>query len=279
MMVPGCTSTGHTKLSGIHVDTPQAGPLFVAMQTMLKAYNATMDTRVPVAAGTTDYQQFTLASKNAGATCAIIPLGQNEAVQVVGAAKQLSTDLKFSGSANTFTAVDMKNVGDFAKNIILNTAFPPAKASQQRWPILADVINDLKGGGFTVETLKTSSIRSWLSVYALVTIVEKFGTPDTISKEAITAALKAAKDVDMFNIIPPWTPSFSATGGQGSFSSVSQPWYYIVTFDAQGNPTVGDKLFNVINELAGRRDYPQPGAAGATTTTTAAGATTTTTAN
>jgi branched-chain amino acid transport system substrate-binding protein len=262
IQVPGCTTHGLTKLGAIHVDTPQAGPLFAAMAGLLKAYNATLDFKVPVTAGTTDYQQFTLAAKNAGVQCAIIPLGQNEATQVLGAAKQLGTDLKFSGSANSFSSNDMKNLGSFAQNIYLGSSYPPARASQDRWPILADIINDVKGAGLTADTLKTAPIRSWLAAYALVTIVEKFGTPDDISKEAITKALKAAKDVDMFNMIPPWTPSFSATGGQGAFASVSNPWYYVVSFDSKGDPTVADKRINIINELGGKLDYPQPAAAG-----------------
>jgi hypothetical protein len=266
MQVVGCTRNNNTKLAAIHVDTPSIGPLFAAMAGMLKAYNTTMDIKVPISKGTTDFQQFTLTAKNGGATCAIIPLGQAEAVQVLQAAKQLGTDLKFSGSANSFSPDDMKAFGSFAKNIYLNTAFPPADSSQTTWPILADVLNDLKSGGFTVNSTKTAPIRSWMATYAFVTIIEKFGKPDDISKEAITAAMKAAKDVDMFGLIPPWTPSFSATGGQGSFSAVSQPWYHVVTYDESGKPTVSDKVYNVINEITGKIDYPQPTAPGAAST-------------
>jgi ABC-type branched-subunit amino acid transport system substrate-binding protein len=261
MMIPGCTRNGHTKLAAIHVDTPAIGPLFAALSGMLKAYNATLDTKVPVTKGTTDFQQFTLGAKNGGATCTIIPLGQAEAVQVLQAAKALGTDMKFSGSLGSFSADDMKSFGDFTKQLYLNTAIPPATAPLDKWPIMADVLNDLKPAGLTANNLKTAPLRSWLATYAFVTIIEKFGKPDDISKEAITAAMKAAKDVDMFKLIPPWTPSFSATGGQGAFASVSQPWYYVVTYDANGNATVQDKVYNVVNEITGKIDYPQPTAA------------------
>jgi branched-chain amino acid transport system substrate-binding protein len=274
MQVPGCTRNGNTKLAAVHVDTPTIGPLFAALGPMLKAYNATMETKIPLAAGTTDYQQFTLAAQNAGATCVIIPLGQNEAVQVLQAANQLNTTLKWSGSANTFNAADMKNFGDFAKQIYVNTAFPSPTASQTRWPILATILKDLGASGeksMEPDNMKTSAIRSWMSVYALTTIMEKFGKPDDISRQSVMAAVKAAKDVDMFGLIPPWTPTFSQAPGT-PFSSVSQPWYYVESFDAGGNVTVGDKQYNVIFELGGKLDYPQPTAAGSsgsgTTTTT-----------
>jgi ABC-type branched-subunit amino acid transport system substrate-binding protein len=263
MQVVGCTRNSHTKLAAIHLDSAAITPLFTAMAPMLKAYNATLDTKLPVTKGTTDFQQFTLGAKNAGATCAILPLGQNEIVQVLQAAQALGTDLKFSISHNSVSADDMKGFGNLADQIYLNSAFPPATGSQTKWPILADVINDLKSGGFTATSIKTAPIRSWLATYALVTIVEKFGKPDDISSTAITAALKAAKDVDMLGLVPPWTPSFSASGGQGSFSSISQPWYYVMSYDDNGKVTVQDKFYNFIQEVGGKTDYAQPAAAGA----------------
>ena len=118
----------------------------------------------------------------------------------------------------------MKNFGDFTKNLVFNTSFPPATASQDKWPILADIIRDL---GQSADEVKVPAIRSWLSTYALVNVVEKFGTPDTISKDAITAALKAAKDVDMFNMVPAWTPPPGTAGwtnaGPRDFSTIGKP--------------------------------------------------------
>jgi ABC-type branched-subunit amino acid transport system substrate-binding protein len=258
MQVVGCTRNGYTKLAAIHVDTPAIGPVFAAMPSLLAAYHATLDTKLPVTAGTTAFDQLTVAAKQTGATCAIFPLGQNEAVQVLQAAKALGTDLRFSGTANNFNADDVKNLGTFARQIYLNSAFPPANASQDRWPILADIIEDLAATGQTATTIKTTSIRAWLATYALVTVVEKFGHPDDISSSAVMAAIKAAKDVDMFGLIPPWTPTFSALPGS-PFSSVSQPWYYLSTYDADGTVSVSERRFNVLEELNGTRDYPQPG--------------------
>jgi ABC-type branched-subunit amino acid transport system substrate-binding protein len=257
MMVPGCATNGLKKIAAIHVDTPQILPLFGALAGMLKAYDATMDTKLPLAAGTTDFQQFTLSAQSAGANCAIIPLGQNEAVQVLQAAQQLGSDLKFSGSAASFNADNLKQFGDFNENIIFNSALPPANASQERWPILGAIIDDL---GEPADKILPPEIRSWLSVYALKTIVEQYGTPDDISSAAITKAMKAAKDVDMFGLVPPWTPSFSASP---SFKAVSQPWYYVMTFDKDGKPVIQDKQYNVINELTGVLDYDHKPSVGA----------------
>jgi hypothetical protein len=107
-----------------------------------------------------------------------------------------------------------------------------------------------------------------MAVYALKTMVEKFGHPDDISRAAITTAVKAAKDVDMFGLIPPWTPSLSASK---SFPAVSNPYYYVFHLE-NGKYVVSDKLYNFTNELVGNITYEQPAVGStapvATTTTT-----------
>jgi ABC-type branched-subunit amino acid transport system substrate-binding protein len=257
MQVVGCLTNKHTKLAAIHVDTPTIGPVFAAMEPMLKAYGAELVAKLPVTAGTADFQQFVSSARNAGATCVVLLLGQNEAVQVLQAARDLGTDLNFSGSANTFSADEMKSFGTLARQIYLSSALPPANASQARWPILADIIDDLKDAAFTATTLKTGAIRSWLATSVLVTVIETFGTPDDVSPAAVTAAFQAAKDVDMLGLIPPWTPSVAALPAS-LFATMSQPWYYVSTYEPDGNVTVSNQLYNVANELTGKIDYPQP---------------------
>ena len=269
MMVPGCTRNGHKKIAAIHFDTPQMAPLFAALGAMLKAYGAEMVKTIPVPAGTTDFQQFTLAAEKAGATCAIIPLGTSEAVQVLQAAKQLGSKMTFSASFGSFGTSDLKAFGDFAKQIYLNAEIPPITADQKSWPILKEAIADLSASGapeLQPDRVKSSTFASWIATYAFVKIVQDFGTPDTITREAVSAAVQKAKDVDMFGLIPPWTPSASIAG-PGPFSAISQPWYYVATFDG-GKFKIQPDQYNVLAELRGTIEYPQPGASGAPTPTT-----------
>lgn len=276
MMVPACARNGHTKIAAIHVDTPQIGPLFAALGGMLKAYGAEIVARLPVPAGTTDFQQFTLAAERAGATCAIVPLGENEAVQVLQAAQQLGSDMTFSASLGTFGQADVAALGDFASQLYFNAELPPITGDQDRWPILEEAIADLEASGdaeLQEDQIKSSPFRSWLAVYSFVKVIEEFGTPDTITREAVMAAIKAAKDVDHFGLIPSWTPTASVTG-PGPFASISQPWYYVVTFE-DGEFVVSDEQYHVVNELQGKIEYPQPGESGGSTSTTAASPTTT----
>lgn len=252
---------GHTKIAMIHVDTPLIQALRPVLGPMFEAYGAELTTMIPVPQGTTDYQQFILAAEDSGATGVILPLGEAEAVQVIRAAEQLGSDLEFATSLGTFGLAEAQDLGPFGEQVLFNSELPPVTASTDTWPILGDVVADLSASGepeLQQDEIKSSSFRSWLAVYALDQVVEQFGTPDDVSREAITAAFESAGNVDMFGLIPPWTPRGGT--GEGILGAVSNPWYYQVTFDAEAEDfVVGDELLNVVEELAGNIDYPQPG--------------------
>jgi ABC-type branched-subunit amino acid transport system substrate-binding protein len=261
MMPAQLAQAGHTKIAMIHVDTPPIQALPPLLEPMLDAYGAELTAMIPVAQGTTDYQQFILAAQDSGATGVMLPLGEAEAVQVIRAAEQLGSDLEFATSLGTFGQADAADLGSFADQVLFNSELPPVTAPIDEWPILGDVVTDLAASGepeLQIDQIKSSSFRSWLAVYALDQVVEQFGNPDDISREAITAAFESASDVDMFELIPPWTPRGGS--GEGLFGAVSNPWYYQVTFDVdEGNFVVGDDRLNVVEELAGNLEYTQPG--------------------
>jgi len=260
MMLPPLANTGHTELALIHVDTPAVQALAGVLQPMLDAHGVELTTMIPVPQGTTDYQQFILAAEDSGATGAMLALGEAEAVQVLGAAQQLATDMEFSTSLGTFGLADAQELGDFGAQIRFNSEVPPATASTEEWPILADVVLDLSASGepeLQRDQIKSSAVRSWLAVFALVQTVEQFGDPDDVSREAITAALESASDVDLHGLAPAWTPRGGT--GEGLLGAVSNPWYFQVNFDPEADDfVVEDERLNVVEEFAGNLDYPQP---------------------
>ena len=145
-MVPACTRAGHKKIAAIDFDSPVMGALFNAFGGMLKAYGAELVATIPVTAGTTDYQQYILKAQQAGAECVILPLGNNEAIQVLNAAKELNSKLTFSGSLGTFGLADLQKYGKFGEQIYLNAEIPPV-TDVAKWPINADIIKDLSASG------------------------------------------------------------------------------------------------------------------------------------
>ena len=102
MMAPPLLQTGHKKLYMIGVDSPTIEAIPKVMDGMIKSYGAEFVGLSKVAGGTTDFQQYILAAEDAGADGVMLPLGENEAVQVLRAAQQLGTKLDFSASLGTF---------------------------------------------------------------------------------------------------------------------------------------------------------------------------------
>ncbi|HEX5588216.1 MAG TPA: ABC transporter substrate-binding protein [Acidimicrobiia bacterium] len=261
MMVPPLTKDGFKKIYMIGVDSPQIDALKGIMGTMAKAYGAEIVGLSKVTAGTTDYQQFVLAAQDAGADSVILPLGDNEANQVLQAAQQLGSKLEFSVSLGTFGREDIKKLGSFAKQMHFNAEIPPATASTKTWPVLKNITADLASDGSKEnqkERLKTSPVRSWIALWHLKTIMENSGSDlNNMTRESVTAAMNAATDVDTFGLIPPWTPNKPSNILGGVFSRVSNPWYYNVTWNGKDFVIAKDRM-NVENELNGVTKYDQP---------------------
>jgi branched-chain amino acid transport system substrate-binding protein len=266
MMAPPLLQKGDKKLYMIGVDTPTIGQIPALMDTMIKSYGGQFVGLSKVAAGTTDFQQFILAAQDAGADGVMLPLGDNEATQVLQAAQQLGSKLDFSASLGTFGKTDIQKFGKFAKQIHFNAELPPITASAARWPILPIVAKDLAASGkkdLQPNAIKSSPFRSWVAVYHLKEILEKFGDPNNVTRESVTAAMNKATDVDTFGLIPPWTPNKpSELPGvlKSVVTRVSNPWYYSVSWNGK-QFVVGKNQLNLIEELSGNQNYPQQAAA------------------
>ena len=264
MMAPPLLKTGHKKLYMIGVDVPTMGTLPPLMKPMVASYGAEILGLSKVPAGTTDYQQFVLAAQDAGADSVMLPLGDNEAIQVLQAAKQLNTKLDFSVSLGTFGKADIKQFGSFAKHILFNAELPPVTGDQKTWPILKQVIADLSASGdpqLQKDKIKSSPFRSWVAVYHFVTLMGQ-NNPDNITRASVVAALNSAKDLDTFGLIPPWTPNqeggVNGVAGQLThWTRISQPWYYLVSWDGKQFVVAKDRM-NVSEEMGGNHTYTQP---------------------
>jgi ABC-type branched-subunit amino acid transport system substrate-binding protein len=263
MMAPPLLKTDHKKIYIIGVDAPAIGTFPALMKPMADSYGAEIVGLSKVPAGTTDFQQFVLAAQDAGADSVIVPLGENEAVQVLQAAKQLNSKLDFSVSLGTFGKDDIKQFGSFAKQMYFNAELPPVTASAKTWPILPTVISDLSKSGdkaLQKNQIKSSPFRSWVAVNHFVQMMGK--DPDNITRESVKAALDSATDVDTYGLIPPWTPNQASeiegvVGALTRFSRISQPWYYQVTWNGKTFVVAKDRM-NVIEEMGGNHDYAQP---------------------
>lgn len=258
MMAANLAKAGYKKIYLIGVDTPQLDAIPPLMRQMLTAYGAQLVGVSKVPAGTTDYQQFLLAAERAGADSIMLPLDENQSVQVLQAANQLGTKLPISGSFGTFSVERLKELLPISKQMMFNAEIPPATADQKRWPILKQLIADLEASGkpeLKRDRIKSSPMRSWIAVWHLKTIAEQYADPDNLTRASMMEAMRKATNVDTFGLIPPWTPNASVP--VLAFTRISNPWYYTGTFDGKKFKLDKDQL-HVANELAGTINYAQP---------------------
>ena len=203
---------GISEIGLIRVDFAAASAL-VGLMEDLYAGDATFPYDVPVAAGTTDFNQFILGAQDAGVGGAVLALGEQEAVQVVRAGQQLGTDLTIGSSLGTFSHATVTELGDFAEQMVFLWSFPPATVDL---PVYQALRQDLAASGeesLQPANLKASPMRSWIGLYALLHMIREDGMTE-FTREGITQMLEQAQDVPMLDIFggEDWTPDLDHPG-------------------------------------------------------------------
>ncbi|MFV0318532.1 MAG: ABC transporter substrate-binding protein [Microthrixaceae bacterium] len=174
---------------------------------------ATITEDIPVPAGTTDFGQFILAAQQADSTGAILALAEQEGIQVVDAAQQLSSDLVLGSSLGSFSQQTVADLGDFAEQMVFLWSFAPPTMNI---PVYDAMRSDLAASGeeaLQPEQLKASPVRSWIGLYAMLWMIRDQQVTE-FSGEAMTAMLQSATDVPMLEMFGPdsWTPDASHPG-------------------------------------------------------------------
>ncbi len=212
MMPQALINDGIDKIATLRVDLPEASAMGGIMD-QIYGDQAEFTADIPVPAGTTDFSQFILAADESGAGGATLSVGEQEAIQIVRAGEQLGTDLKLGSSMGSFSHSIASDLGDFAQNMIFVSPFAPATADL---PVYDAMRSDLAASGeesLQPENLKSSPIRSWSGLYALLWMLREEGTTD-FQRADITAMLQAAENVPMLDIYggEDWTPNAEHPG-------------------------------------------------------------------
>jgi ABC-type branched-subunit amino acid transport system substrate-binding protein len=168
---------------------------------------------VPVPAGPTDFGQFVLAAQDGGAGGLMLAVGEQEAIQIVRAGEQLSTDMLIGASLGSFSQATVAELGDFAEQMVFLWSFPPATFDLPVYEALRSDMAASDEESLEPENLKTSPMRSWIGLYALLWMVRDTGMTD-FTREGVTEMLQQATDVPMLDMFggEDWTPSANHPG-------------------------------------------------------------------
>ena len=200
---------------------------------------------IPVPAGTTDYSQFITAAEQAGAEGVIIGLGGQEAIQVLRAAQQLDSKLLISASLGTFPYRDLAELGDFAKQMVLNGSSVPATADV---PVMDVLRSDLAASGRgrpPAEEPQGDADEFVDGLYALLTIIRTAGTKD-FSRANLTSLIQKSGPIDMLGLTADWTPN---TTNPGTFPRTGNGYYAFYRWDPKASFEGTDGNFNKTSEV------------------------------
>ncbi len=236
LMPKALIDAGVTEVGAIRVDSAGAGALLGLISGVYEG-EATFPVDIPVAAGTTDFSQFILGVQDAGAGGAFLAIGEQEAVQVVRAAEQLSSDVQLGVTLGTFSHGAVSDFGDYAENMAFTWSFPPATFDV---PVYEALRADFAASGedaLALENLKASPMRSWIGLYALLFVLRDVGMTEFTGPD-IRAALEASGPVPMLDIFggEDWTPD---TDHPGLFQRAGTDHWATYTWDPDAEAPEG----------------------------------------
>jgi branched-chain amino acid transport system substrate-binding protein len=221
---------GHKKLAEVIVQTPTAGSVKALLNPGFKALGGEIVTEVLIPPGTSDYSQYVAAATKDGADAALMLVDYPQAAPFMDAMSQLNSKLVLGISASSFTLDNWKKYSKYTTKAAISDATPNVTSSPKQFPGVKQFAADMKAGGFKLSELKGQASGAWLSVLAFQTVVDG-AKPSTVDAASTLAALKAAKNVDLQGMIPPWTPS--ATDPSPIFTNVSNPYMYTQKFNGK----------------------------------------------
>jgi ABC-type branched-subunit amino acid transport system substrate-binding protein len=246
--MPALNNVGVKKFVIFVPVTGQVGALAAFAGPLVKALGMNLLDIIQIPPTAVEFTQFVIKAQNDGADGAILGLPGNVASQVLDAADSLSSPLKFSSSWGTLT---QKGVTDLPTGIQSNMAFtdavPPVVANSPRWPIFNVMLDDFKAAGktnLTKGSVTAQATNGWLAVYTLVKVMRD-AKPTDINRATVKAAFDAAKDIPMFDLMPPWTPSKQSTNA--IFKGMSNPMYWTGHWDSStAEFVVDDKQVDIL---------------------------------
>jgi ABC-type branched-subunit amino acid transport system substrate-binding protein len=204
---------GVTDMGMVRVGVPATAALAGIMEQIYGDDGAEIAFDAPLPDGTTDFNQFILGAEQKDAKGLLLLLGEHEAVQVVRAGQQLGTDMLIATSPGSFSHSNMREMGDFAKQMVFLWPYAPATFDL---PVYEALRSDLAASGNELlqpEKLKASPMRSWIGLYALLRVIRDAGLTE-FTREGVKGALDAAVDVPMLGIFgdDTWTPNRDHAG-------------------------------------------------------------------
>jgi ABC-type branched-subunit amino acid transport system substrate-binding protein len=246
---------GCKRVSIVTLDAPAASGFKALINPIVAVAGGTLTNVVLVPSGAADYTQYLLQAE-AGNSCAtVVALGVTQANAFMDVYNQLKPSLKLVLPSATYTSADLAKLGSAPKQALFSYAVPGA--DDPGVPGLKNLmaILDQGGSGMTPATTSGNSELAVLGMQAFMEAMNQYkshlDTKGTITGTDVIDAMNAAKDLNLWGVVPAWTPSTKLSAGPvfGSyFENISNPMEYSIRWNGHYSNT---GTFNILKYIPG----------------------------
>ena len=239
---------GKTKLALLRPDSGSAGALAPFISPAIEAGGGEIVVDIGIPNATADYAPFVTAVTSGGADGVMFAVTTKDIEQFLTAANQLNADFTVAMPAGALSVRGMKELLPMTEDAVLIESLPAPSLSSKEFPGLKQFKADMKASGnpaLKPKNLTASEEWAWASVLAFHKFTEGL---DTVDAPSVLAAVKAAQDVDLDGLTPPWTPSIP--GPTELFQQFSQPYVWVMGFNGK-KITVSPPAINAFEYFPG----------------------------
>lgn len=224
------------KYSYMITDSPNAVVLKKNTLATFKRNGTDPVAQVMVAPNQADFAPIVAAADKGGSQAALAVIPFQQVPLFARAAAAAGSPFKYITSNTIYSTKDVSSFGgaDALSKIISVVPFPPLTADI---PGVKQFLADMKAeqdagdSNAAVDAQNGNGIAAWLCLIALEEALKQTNSSD-VSSAGINTAMRAAKDLTMQGVIPPWTPDKAGPTGLGRLSNDA---YYVIGYKA-GQP-------------------------------------------
>ncbi|WP_165818466.1 ABC transporter substrate-binding protein [Frankia canadensis] len=219
--LPGALrSQGAKTVTTVTLDLASAAANVSAVEHAAQSAGLQTTSAVKVGLTSTDLAPAVQAVEQSKADAAVSVVPAELTAAFLKAAAQAKAPFTVGAVDGQINSVLSQIRGTQDDHLLVVSAYPPIDAVAT-YPGLAQFTTELqaqaKTGDKDAATRDSSSVRAWLAVHVVAQVAA--GITGDITSTSLNDALKTAKDIDLYGILPKWTPS--AKGHVPGFDRVS----------------------------------------------------------
>lgn len=207
--------------------TTQAAPVVALVSGAITGAGGKVAGSLEIPVTTSDYAPVVETAKQGGATAVDFVTSFQQGELFIQASEQLGAFQHYLSDDAFSTGADIATLGAAADKLVTASPFPPiADTSILGVRMLRKDLAAEQASGDSNAALGLVDSRTWdgwLAIYAIDQVTKHM---KSITAASVMKALKAAKKINMFGAIEPWTPSHSV--GVAGLPRVSDDQEYII---------------------------------------------------